>query len=90
MKNRPGGGNAAHHRKVITGQRDVQDGRLASRCRDVYSHRKQVKSRLIGKDYRPLLLLSFFYVQAIVPLSRPQSLPHRVGLPFGWAVADAA
>jgi hypothetical protein len=55
------GGDGAHSRKVITGQLNFQDGRLAYRCIGAYRHRKQIKSRLIYKDDRSLFLLGLFF-----------------------------
>src|SRR6266581_4173048 len=53
--------NAAHRRKVITSQLDVEHRRLAHGSIGMHSHRQEVKGGLIYKDDRSFFLLGLFF-----------------------------
>src|SRR6266567_3167537 len=55
------GSDAAHDRKMITGQLDFQHGGLAYRCIGTHCHGQKIKRRLIDKNYRPLFLFRLFF-----------------------------
>src|SRR5260370_20458324 len=79
------GSQGSYGRKMIVGQRNAQDRRLPTRRVGAHGQGQQVKGGLIDPHQGSLFLLGFFLTRPSVLLSRPGSLPHRVG----WLVAPA-
>jgi hypothetical protein len=57
-------GETTHRREMITGQCDLQHGRLADRGIGPHHHWQQIKSRLIYKDDGALFLFGLFFSSA--------------------------
>lgn len=52
--------NPTHYRKMISGQRNLQQWRTAPRCIGSYRRRQKIKTRFINKYYRSLFATGFF------------------------------